>query len=48
MTDRWWAISDEALTAALHRAHNGDDPEIVRLELYANSDTEQIEGDPNA
>lgn len=36
----WWTISGEALLAALHRAKDGDDPDVVYAELYANSDHE--------
>lgn len=35
----WWAISGQAIMAALNRAHAGDDPELVYVELYANSET---------
>lgn len=37
----WWAIAGTELLAALHRAHNGDDPDIVYAELYANSAPEE-------
>ena len=36
----WWCISGEELNAALHRVENGDNPEIVYLELVANSTVE--------
>lgn len=36
----WWAISGEALMTALNRAHSGEDPDMVYMELYANSDIE--------
>lgn len=37
----WWCISGETLLDALRRAHNGDDPDMVYAELYANSDIER-------
>lgn len=37
----WWTISGAALMAALHRAHNGEDPDLVYAELYANSEVER-------
>lgn len=33
----WWTIAGEELLAALHRVHDGDDPDVVYAELYANS-----------
>lgn len=33
----WWAISGDALLAALHRAHDGESPDLIYAELYANS-----------
>jgi hypothetical protein len=42
----WWAISGDDLLAALKRAHAGDNPDILYAELYANSDTVDVEGDP--
>ena len=36
----WWAISGEALIEALRRANDGEDPDLLYTELYANSDTE--------
>lgn len=36
----WWAISGEALLDMLRRAHAGEDPDMVYVEEYANSDRE--------
>lgn len=33
-----WVIHGQTLIQALHRAHEGEDPEIIYAELYANSD----------
>lgn len=33
----WWAISGEALLELLHRAHNGEDPDLLYAETYANA-----------
>jgi len=41
----WWTISGVALLDALKRAHDGDDPDIVYAELYANSDVENVPGE---
>lgn len=37
----WWAISGAELLAALNRAHDGEDPDMVYAELYANSEIER-------
>lgn len=37
----WWAISGDALFAALHRAHDGENPDLLYAELYANTTTEE-------
>lgn len=39
--DQWWCINGAELMAALTRAHDGDRPDVVYLELIANSETEQ-------
>jgi hypothetical protein len=36
----WWAISGDSLLAALHRAHDGEDPDLLFAELYANTTKE--------
>ena len=36
----WWVISGEALIAMLRRAHNGEDPDLLYAEEYANSEHE--------
>lgn len=39
MTNRlWWAINSDDLKAALVRAHNGEDPDIILMDLYLDSD----------
>lgn len=35
--DQWWYINGAELLAALHQAHDGDAPDVVYLELIANS-----------
>lgn len=37
--EQWWCINGEEILGALRRARSGDDPELVYLELYANSDS---------
>lgn len=36
--EQWWTINGAELLAALQRAHDGDLPDVVYLELLANSD----------
>lgn len=36
--DSWWVINGTELLAALKRAHEGDDPDVVYIELFANSE----------
>lgn len=36
----WWTLSGQALMDALRRVQDGDDPDVVYAELYANSDHE--------
>lgn len=36
--DQWWAINGQALRDALQTAHDGTPPDIVYLELIANSE----------
>ena len=35
--EQWWCINGASLLAALRQAHEGDDPDIVYVELVANS-----------
>jgi hypothetical protein len=37
---QWWTINGDDLMTALWRAHEGDDPGVVYLEMFANSDAE--------
>lgn len=41
----WWTIHGGDILAALRRAHNGEDPDLIYAEMYANSDHEQVEGE---
>lgn len=42
--EQWWSINGQALLDALNRAHAGDSPDVVYLELWANSDVEDPTG----
>lgn len=43
MTDTsWWAISSERLLSLLHRAANGEDPDLLYAEEYANAEHEDV------
>lgn len=37
----WWAISGDAILNALRRAHDGEDPDILYAELYANTEADR-------
>jgi len=43
--DQWWAINGQMLMDALIQCHRGTSPSLMYLELIANSDTEDVEGD---
>lgn len=45
LTLGWWAISGELLLDLLRRAHAGEDPDLLYVEAYANSDHEQVDGE---
>ena len=45
MNKRYWVLEESELLAKLRRVANGEPPDVVLLEMYANSDTEQVEGD---
>jgi hypothetical protein len=36
----WWTISGEAILDALRRVSDGESPDVVYAELYANSEHE--------
>jgi hypothetical protein len=37
----WWTISEEALLNMLRRAHQGEEPELIYTEEYANAAHEE-------
>jgi hypothetical protein len=39
----WWVIKGEALLDALKRAAEGEDPDVLYAEMYANTSTESVE-----
>lgn len=41
--EQWWAINGESLMDALNAAHDGGDPDLIYLELFANSEAEEPE-----
>jgi hypothetical protein len=42
----WWTISGDALLELLRRAHDGEDPDLVYAEEYANAGHDRpVEGD---
>lgn len=42
--ERWWTISESALSDALMEVWCGENPDNVMLELIANSDVEDYSG----
>lgn len=34
----WWTISGEEFLHSMHRAANGESPDLIYAELYANSE----------
>jgi len=43
--DQYWVINGQVLMDALHDAWGGTDPNVVYLELIANSDTVDVENE---
>jgi len=41
--EQWWAINGQVLMDSLHRCHDGENPEMMYLELIANSGTIDVE-----
>jgi len=44
-SDSWWVISASDLRSALARARDGEDVDLIEVELYANSETTQFGDD---
>jgi hypothetical protein len=42
----WWTISGDELMKMLYRVQRGDDPGVVYLEAYVNSDREDYRREP--
>lgn len=42
--DAWWVLSSSTLRSVLVRAAEGEDAEMLYLELFANADAEEVEG----
>jgi len=41
--EQWWAINGQVILDAMHRCYEGEDPELMYLELIANSETDEVE-----
>ena len=39
----WWTISGEMFLEALYRVQDGDEPEMIYAEWYANSEVEKFD-----
>lgn len=38
IVESWWVIEESQLLAALTRVQDGEDPQMVLIEMYANAD----------
>lgn len=45
MAGAWWCIHEDELLGALRKCHQGEDPDVVYAEIYANSDHTYPEDD---
>lgn len=45
MTNAWHVISETNLLEALRRCSAGEQADLVYAEIYANADTERVEGE---
>lgn len=43
--ETWWILSSDMLTNALTRAHGGENPDMLYLELAAQCNTVEVEDD---
>lgn len=43
--DAWWTIHSSAIQELLHRAHWGENPELLYVELNANSEDDTVKND---
>lgn len=43
--DFLWVIDGDDFLLALNRAYTGEDPDMIYLEFYANSEIEKVEGE---
>lgn len=43
MSATWWVIEGDFLASLLRRAFDGEDPELLYVEAYSNSETERYE-----
>jgi hypothetical protein len=39
----WWVVSNEAMRELLVRAHDGEDPDLLMAENYANARHENVD-----
>lgn len=39
--EQWWTINGDELMGVLKRAHEGEDPDLLYVELVANSSTDE-------
>jgi hypothetical protein len=44
----WWTMSGEALMEMMRRCYNGEDPDLVYAEEYANAEHEEEVSDGDA
>ncbi len=45
ITPTWWCMDSDILLTLLRRVADGEDPDMVYAEQYANADIEYVDGD---
>jgi len=45
VSDCWWVISAESFREAMQRAHDGEEPDLLYVEFWANSEHRDGEGE---
>lgn len=39
----WWCISSDSLQEMLYRVAGGEDPDLIYIEYYANTERQEVE-----
>lgn len=43
--ERWWVMSNSDFYEAMKRAHAGEEPDLLLIEYYVNSESEKVDPD---